>query len=361
MREMPQVEIPIRHRDDGEPDGPARPLPGRSGMVLLFEEWAAKAPDRAAVVDREGTVSYGELNAAADLLARRLIEAGAGSRHARDRGAATHATVNGRAADRTARAIGSPAAGGADRATGGAGGASVAGRTDGTTPGQRANGTGSPAGAPAPGDATAGWPAGDAGYHAGATVTGGTAADEVTYGTGGSVTGSATGHRAEPVTSGATGHRAEPVSGSATDHRAAPVTDGTTGHRAAPVTDGTTGQNGEAVADGAAGTTFAPKSSEMSTGGHGGAAGEVVAILAGRTAGTMAGMLAAMKAGAAYLPLDPEYPASRLELVLRDSGARTVLVPDGLRERLPAFDGTVLELPVFGKSQTPDMARTAAG
>jgi non-ribosomal peptide synthetase component F len=82
--------------------------------------------------------------------------------------------------------------------------------------------------------------------------------------------------------------------------------------------------------------------------------GEVVAIVAGRTAGTMAGMLAAMKTGAAYLPLDPDYPAARIEVVLRDSGARTILVPGGLRERLPAFDGTVLELPAFGEGAAAD-------
>ncbi|MFB4280085.1 amino acid adenylation domain-containing protein [Nonomuraea sp. MTCD27] len=69
----------------------------------------------------------------------------------------------------------------------------------------------------------------------------------------------------------------------------------------------------------------------------------VVAIFAGRSAEALVAMLAVLKAGAAYLPLDPGYPAARIELVLADSGARTVLVPGPLRDRLPAFDGTVLE------------------
>ncbi|MFC6079650.1 amino acid adenylation domain-containing protein [Sphaerisporangium aureirubrum] len=72
--------------------------------------------------------------------------------------------------------------------------------------------------------------------------------------------------------------------------------------------------------------------------------GQVVALYAGRSAETLAGMLAVLKAGAAYLPLDPEYPAARVELVLADSGARLALVSGGVRERLPAFGGTVLEL-----------------
>ncbi|GAA1263709.1 hypothetical protein GCM10009677_14200 [Sphaerisporangium rubeum] len=72
--------------------------------------------------------------------------------------------------------------------------------------------------------------------------------------------------------------------------------------------------------------------------------GEVVAVYAGRSAHTLAGLLAVLKAGAAYLPLDPEYPAARVELVLGDSGARFALTTGELRERLPAFTGTVLDL-----------------
>ncbi|ALZ85110.1 non-ribosomal peptide synthetase [Pseudomonas oryzihabitans] len=46
-------------------------------------------------------------------------------------------------------------------------------------------------------------------------------------------------------------------------------------------------------------------------------------------------LLAVLKAGGAYLPLDPDYPAERLALMLEDSGARLVLTQHELLERLP--------------------------
>ena len=41
-------------------------------------------------------------------------------------------------------------------------------------------------------------------------------------------------------------------------------------------------------------------------------------------------LLAVLKAGGAYLPLDPDYPAERLEYMLRDAGASLLLVARGL-------------------------------
>ena len=46
------------------------------------------------------------------------------------------------------------------------------------------------------------------------------------------------------------------------------------------------------------------------------------------------GLLAILKAGAAYVPLDPEYPLERLGYLLADSGVRLVLGRAALRERL---------------------------
>ncbi|HIP24099.1 MAG TPA: amino acid adenylation domain-containing protein, partial [Rhodobacteraceae bacterium] len=46
-------------------------------------------------------------------------------------------------------------------------------------------------------------------------------------------------------------------------------------------------------------------------------------------------MLAILKSGAAYLPLDPDYPAARLAFMLQDTAPKTVLCATDLRSRLP--------------------------
>jgi amino acid adenylation domain-containing protein len=56
----------------------------------------------------------------------------------------------------------------------------------------------------------------------------------------------------------------------------------------------------------------------------------VVAICAERSAVMVAALLAILKAGAAYLPLDPGYPAERLRFMLRDSGARVLVASPNL-------------------------------
>jgi amino acid adenylation domain-containing protein len=56
----------------------------------------------------------------------------------------------------------------------------------------------------------------------------------------------------------------------------------------------------------------------------------VVGVLAERTPRTVVAMLAVWKAGGAYLPLDPAYPAPRLAFMLEDSGAPVVLAPAAL-------------------------------
>ncbi|MEN3540493.1 amino acid adenylation domain-containing protein [Microbispora sp. ZYX-F-249] len=63
--------------------------------------------------------------------------------------------------------------------------------------------------------------------------------------------------------------------------------------------------------------------------------GRIVALCAERSMEMLVGLLAVARAGAAYLPLDPAYPADRLSFVLADSGAHLMLVQDRLRDRLP--------------------------
>jgi amino acid adenylation domain-containing protein len=61
----------------------------------------------------------------------------------------------------------------------------------------------------------------------------------------------------------------------------------------------------------------------------------VVGIYVERWPLRVIGLLGILKAGAAYLPLDPEHPLERLASTLRDSGTNILLTENSLRERLP--------------------------
>ncbi|HEU0078030.1 MAG TPA: amino acid adenylation domain-containing protein, partial [Longimicrobiaceae bacterium] len=62
---------------------------------------------------------------------------------------------------------------------------------------------------------------------------------------------------------------------------------------------------------------------------------ECVGICVQRGPAMAVAILATLKAGAAYVPLDPEYPAERLAHLLADSGARLVLTERAVEARLP--------------------------
>jgi amino acid adenylation domain-containing protein/non-ribosomal peptide synthase protein (TIGR01720 family) len=53
-------------------------------------------------------------------------------------------------------------------------------------------------------------------------------------------------------------------------------------------------------------------------------------------------VLAVLKAGGAYLPLDPDYPAERLGMMLADAEPAVVLTQDHLLDRLPGHTATVV-------------------
>lgn len=61
----------------------------------------------------------------------------------------------------------------------------------------------------------------------------------------------------------------------------------------------------------------------------------VVALYLDRSPAMIVAALAVLKAGAAYLPLDPSYPAERLAVSLNDAGAPIVITGHGMDSRLP--------------------------
>src|SRR6266498_3835480 len=65
---------------------------------------------------------------------------------------------------------------------------------------------------------------------------------------------------------------------------------------------------------------------------------ELIAEQAERTPERIA-LMGVLKAGGAYLPLDPGYPLERLSYMLEDAGVGIALTEQGLEERLPAYWG----------------------
>ena len=67
-------------------------------------------------------------------------------------------------------------------------------------------------------------------------------------------------------------------------------------------------------------------------------------ILCGRTKEYAVAYVGVMKAGGAYVPLDPEYPQSRIEYMLKDSGAENLLVMNQYRDLVSFYEGNVISL-----------------
>jgi amino acid adenylation domain-containing protein len=68
----------------------------------------------------------------------------------------------------------------------------------------------------------------------------------------------------------------------------------------------------------------------------------VVGVFLERSLEMMVALLAIQKAGGAYLPLDPGFPAARLAFLASDAAVGLVLTQRSLREQVPAFSGAVL-------------------
>ena len=68
----------------------------------------------------------------------------------------------------------------------------------------------------------------------------------------------------------------------------------------------------------------------------------LVGICLERSPQMVVAVLATLKAGAAYLPLDPNYPTERLAFMLEDAGASILLTQSALIEELPQYNRTKL-------------------
>ena len=64
----------------------------------------------------------------------------------------------------------------------------------------------------------------------------------------------------------------------------------------------------------------------------------IVAVSLGRTSNVVVAFLAALKAGGAYLPLDPSYPRERLQHVVEDADIAALVTDSHLEGRLPSLE-----------------------
>jgi len=77
--------------------------------------------------------------------------------------------------------------------------------------------------------------------------------------------------------------------------------------------------------------------------GHGIGRGDVVALVFDRSAAAVVAILAVLKTGAAYLPIDPGLPDARIAFMLADADPVLALTTAGLAARLARCDVTVLD------------------
>ncbi len=86
---------------------------------------------------------------------------------------------------------------------------------------------------------------------------------------------------------------------------------------------------------------------------HGAGPDSLVGVCLPRGSGLTVALLAVLKAGAAYLPLDPDYPLDRLTFMVTDARASVVVTESRQRARLPELPGTAV---VCLDGELPDAA-----
>ncbi len=90
--------------------------------------------------------------------------------------------------------------------------------------------------------------------------------------------------------------------------------------------------------------------------------GDLIGIATSRNASMVAAILAVLKIGAAYVPLDLEFPKNRISLMIDDAKLRCILVDRYSRDRLPSRTPEILDIEVAvnrsGANASADHAST---
>ena len=89
--------------------------------------------------------------------------------------------------------------------------------------------------------------------------------------------------------------------------------------------------------------------------------GACVALLFTRSAQAVVAMLAVLKTGAAYLPIDPALPAARMQFMVADAAPIAAITTADLAERLDGFDVVVIDVDDPAVDTQPSTAPPAPG
>ncbi|MDN0200046.1 amino acid adenylation domain-containing protein [Streptomyces sp. S.PNR 29] len=84
--------------------------------------------------------------------------------------------------------------------------------------------------------------------------------------------------------------------------------------------------------------------------------GSLVGVLLERSPDLLVALLAVMKTGAAYVPIDPIYPPARIGHMIEDSGARLVVTDEALGRTLTAFPVTPVTVAPHTAPGSPEPA-----
>jgi surfactin family lipopeptide synthetase A len=71
---------------------------------------------------------------------------------------------------------------------------------------------------------------------------------------------------------------------------------------------------------------------------------QLVGICVERSLDMLVGLLGILKAGAAYVPIDPSYPRDRIEYMLSDSQAKILITQQSLINQIPEYSGLTISL-----------------
>jgi amino acid adenylation domain-containing protein len=85
--------------------------------------------------------------------------------------------------------------------------------------------------------------------------------------------------------------------------------------------------------------------------------GELIGVCLSHSPETLVAILGVLKAGCAYVPLEPDYPSKRLSFILRDAGIRLILTEEGIAEK---FADEEVETTLLS-DQWPGLIDTAEG